>query len=170
MPATVFLGLGSNQERQRHLAAALVALRARFGPLRVSGVYESPAEGQPGAPPYYNLAAAFDTAESPQAVQAELKAIERRQGRVPQSRGALHCPLDIDFLLYGGQIIRQPGLVLPRPGFTGQAYVLGPLAELAPDMQHPQSGERMAELWTRCPAAHRPVRLPGGLTGWRAEA
>lgn len=165
MPATVYLGLGSNQERERHLAAALAALRARFGPLRTSGVYESAAEGQAGAPPYYNLVAAFDTTETPEAVQAGLKAIERQQGRRPQARTA-QCPLDIDFLLHGAQVLEQPGLVLPRPAFTAQAYVLAPLAELAPELRHPLTGERMDARWAQFRASPAPRRLPRQETPW----
>lgn len=167
MPATVYLSLGSNQERERHLGAALAALRARFGVLRTSSVYESEADGQPGAPPYYNLAVTFDTAEAPEAIQIELKAIERQQGRVPTQRAA-HCPLDIDFLFYGQQVLEQPGLVLPRPGLVDRAYVLAPLAELAPALRHPLTGERVDELWMRRTPPPGLRRLSREETSWPA--
>jgi 2-amino-4-hydroxy-6-hydroxymethyldihydropteridine diphosphokinase len=145
----VFLGIGSNIDPERHLRAAVRALATRFGSLRLSPVYASAAVGFEGAE-FLNMVVALEAAEPPQGLAAILKQIEREQGG---SR-----PLDIDFLLYGDLVLETPTLTLPRDDIRRYAFVLRPLAELAPGERHPLTGERYADLWAAFPAHTQPLR------------
>ena len=153
MPRAV-VGIGSNIARETNVRAALAALRAHYGPVRPSRVYENRAIGFDGAP-FYNLVATFDTAENPESVVAKLHAIEQPQGRV---RGAAKFgprTIDLDLLLYG-DLVRDDGVLrLPRDEIRDYACVLGPLAELLPDSVHPETGETFAQMWARFPQSRQ---------------
>jgi 2-amino-4-hydroxy-6-hydroxymethyldihydropteridine diphosphokinase len=142
----VFVSIGSNVERERNIRAAVAALRTRFGPLQLSRVYQTPAVGFAGED-FYNLVAAFDTAEPIERVREALIGIEAAQGR--ERNGPRYGPrtLDLDILLYGDLVRHGDGFDVPRGEITRHAFVLGPLAELAPDLRHPETGETMARLW-----------------------
>jgi len=146
----VFLGIGSNIDPERHLRAAVAALATRFGSLRLSPVYASAAVGFEGAE-FLNMVVGLETTEPPQSLATILKEIEREQGG--ESR-----PLDIDFLLYGDLILETPTLTLPRDDVHRYAFVLRPLAELAPAERHPLTGERYADMWAAFPAHTQPLR------------
>jgi 2-amino-4-hydroxy-6-hydroxymethyldihydropteridine diphosphokinase len=154
--ARACIGIGSNVAREANVRAALAALRAHYGPLRHSRVYENRAIGFDGAP-FYNLVAAFNTGETPESVVATLHAIEQQQGRV---RGAARFgprTIDLDLLLYG-DLVRDDGVLrLPRDEIRDYACVLGPLAELLPDDVHPETGESFAQMWARFPQSHQPL-------------
>ncbi len=134
--ARVYLSLGSNIEPERHVRAALAALETRFGPLAVSPVYRTPAVGFDGDP-FLNLAVGLDTTLPPQAVHAELDALERRLGRHRDGPRFSARTMDIDLLLYDDWILEDGRLVLPRPEIVTQAFVLVPLVDLAPALIHP---------------------------------
>lgn len=144
----VYVSIGSNVERARNIRAAVRALRTIYDHLEVSPVYESKAEGFVGDD-FYNLAAAFDTNDLLERVSARLAQIESAQGRT--RTGARFAPrtLDIDILLYGDLIRHDDHFDIPRRDLLVYAHVLGPLAELAPDLQHPETGERLADLKKR---------------------
>lgn len=146
----VFLGIGSNIDPERHLRAAVGALATRFGSLRLSPVYASAAVGFEGAE-FLNMVVGLETTEPPQSLATILKEIEREQGG--ESR-----PLDIDFLLYGDLILETPTLTLPRDDVHRYAFVLRPLAELAPAERHPLTGERYADMWAAFPAHTQPLQ------------
>jgi len=145
---TVYVGIGSNIEPERHVAQALDALARRFGPLRRSGVYRTRAVGFDGDD-FLNLVVAFDTSEPPSAVAAVLREIEDAAGRRRGGERFAPRTLDLDLLLYGERVIRADGLEVPRRDILDQAFVLGPLAELAPGVRHPELGLSFAELWSR---------------------
>lgn len=142
----VFVSIGSNVEREHHIRAAVRALRARFGALALSHVYETEAEGFEGDN-FLNLVAAFDTRESPEQVQGALRDIEAAHGR--ERGGPRFGPrtLDLDLLLYGDLVRHGDGFDLPRDEIMRYAFVLGPLAELAPQARHPENGRTFGELW-----------------------
>ena len=142
----VFLSLGSNIDRERHLPSALAELERRFGPLTVSSTYETAAVGFDG-PPFHNLVAAFSTDLSVERIAQILAEIEERHGRTRQCTKFSSRTLDIDLILYGDLIQREGKLQLPRDEITRYAFVLEPLAEIAPNQRHPVTGERYADLW-----------------------
>ncbi|MEN8107467.1 MAG: 2-amino-4-hydroxy-6-hydroxymethyldihydropteridine diphosphokinase [Pseudomonadota bacterium] len=143
--ARVYVSLGSNIERERHIRAALERLKSLYGPLEQSTVYESDAVGFDSTP-FYNLVVGFDTDVEPHVIQEVLHAIESDTGRARTSELGART-LDLDLLLYDDLVITEPDLVLPRADITRYAFVLGPLAELAGDACHPVSGERYADMW-----------------------
>lgn len=144
----VFLSLGSNHEAARHLPQALAELADTFGPLRVSGLYQAAAVGFAG-PGFLNCAASFTTDRPLAEVAAALKAIETRHGRTRPEPHPDRVPLDIDLLLYGDVVQPDGPPRLPRPDILHRAYVLEPLAELAPTSLHPETGQSFEELWRR---------------------
>lgn len=141
-----YLSLGSNQEPRRHLSAALVELRARFGRLRVSAAYRFPAVGFSG-PDFVNLAAVIETALDPQELNDWLHALEDRHGRRRDVPRFSDRTLDIDIVLYGERVASGRGnLQLPRDELR-HAFVLLPLAEIAPGARVPGEGRSVGELW-----------------------
>ena len=154
--ARVYVSLGSNIERRRHIRHALEHLDKRYGPLTLSGVYESDAVGF-DSDPFYNLVAGFDTDESPRQIQDVLHAIESGSGRLRSGELAART-LDLDLLLYNDAVINEPGLVLPRDDITRYAFVLRPLAEIAGNERHPVSGESFAEMWAAFDAVSQPMK------------
>jgi 2-amino-4-hydroxy-6-hydroxymethyldihydropteridine diphosphokinase len=144
--AQVYVSIGSNIERERNIEGALQALAAAYGDLQQSSVYESAAVGFDSTP-FYNMVVAFQTGDSPQAVQETLHRIEDSQGRL--RAGALAArTLDLDLLLYDDLVINAGKLVLPRDDIDRYAFVLGPLAEIAGERRHPVSGKRYADMWS----------------------
>lgn len=145
MPVTrIFLGLGSNIERARHLCAGLDALAEFIGSLQCSPVFESEPVGiKSGA--FFNLVVSGDTDLSLVELDRRLKLIEADNGRYAPDRKGL--PLDIDVLLYGEQVGDFDGLVLPRAEILRNAFVLWPLALHAPEVLHPGVRRSFADLW-----------------------
>jgi 2-amino-4-hydroxy-6-hydroxymethyldihydropteridine diphosphokinase len=146
MPRVV-LSLGSNEAPREHLAQALATLRETFGELAVSTVYRTPAVGFDG-PDFLNLAVALDTDMPPSALNDWLHALEDRHGRRRDVPRFSNRPLDIDIVLYGDAVLDGPGhLQVPRDELLTQAFVLAPVAEIAPTQRHPTANRSIAELW-----------------------
>ena len=152
----VYIGIGSNIKRDANIRASVLALRTRFGSVTLSSVYESQPIGFEGEN-FYNLVAAFDTKESPEAIVATLHDIERQLGRKRSASHFASRTIDLDLLLYGDLIRDDPVLRFPRPEVTEYACVLRPLAELAPKLRHPRSGETFTALWTRFDKTAQPL-------------
>ena len=144
--ARAYVGIGSNIEPEQNIRSAVRALRTRYAALAISPVYQSPADGFAGDD-FFNLVIGFDTAEPAHTIAAVLAEIEQRQGRVRYGNGMHSRTLDLDLLLYGNAIVREPGLTLPRPDIIRFAFVLKPLADLAPQLRHPEFGLSLQELW-----------------------
>ncbi len=142
----VFVGIGSNVERDASIRAGVADLRAQYGELRLSSVYESEAVGFVGDA-FYNLVAGFETQQSIDVVADTLAAIEDRNGRRRGGEKFTPRTLDLDLLLYGDEIITTARFHVPRDEILRYAFVLWPLAEIAPDLRHPQTGESFAQLW-----------------------
>ena len=145
MPVTrIFLGLGSNIERERHLCAGLDALAGFVGSLQCSPVFESEPVGISSGP-FFNLVVSGETALTLAELAPRLKLIEADNGRYAPGRKGL--PLDIDVLLYGQQVGDFDGLILPRAEILKNAFVLWPLALHAPHTVHPGVQRCFADLW-----------------------
>ncbi|MFT3790756.1 MAG: 2-amino-4-hydroxy-6-hydroxymethyldihydropteridine diphosphokinase [Rudaea sp.] len=149
-----YLSLGSNLEPEKHLRAALAELRARFGIIVVSPVYRCKAVGFDG-PDFLNLAVAIDTDLEPAALDDWLHALEDRHGRRRDVPRFSSRTLDIDIVLYDDLVMRGEGhLELPRPELK-HAFVLKPLADIAPAVREPCSGKTLAQLWLDHPDRDR---------------
>lgn len=142
----VFVSAGSNVEPVRHLRMTLAELRQRFGALRVSRAYRNAAVGFEG-PEFINLVVGFRTGEPVRQVIATLREIGERCGRPRTAPQWAPRAMDLDILLYDALVCATPDLTLPRPDLLRRAYMLGPLAEIAGDLVHPQSGQTIGELW-----------------------
>jgi len=147
---TSLLSLGSNLQPQQHLHAAVAALRERFGAIDVSPAYRTAAVGFEG-PEFLNNAVAIQTDLPLDALDAWLHALEDAHGRDRSGPRFSDRTLDIDVVFYGDLIVEGPGhLRIPRPELK-HAFVLKPLADIAPDFIDPVSGLSLAALWR----AHR---------------
>ncbi len=152
----VYLSLGSNLEPQRYLPAAIAALRERFGAITVSPAYRSKSVGFDGAD-FVNLAVGLDTDLSPEALNDWLHALEDRHGRRRDVPRYSDRTLDIDIVFYDALVLDGPGhLQIPRKELQ-HAFVLRPIADIAPTFRHPLSGFGMAELWAAFPTEHEPL-------------
>ena len=141
-----YLSLGSDVEPERHLRAAVDALRARFGEVRLSTVYRTPAVGFDGGD-FLNAAAIIDSDLDPHALNAWLHALEDAQGRDRSGPRFGDRTLDVDIVLYDDLVLEGDGhLQLPRAELK-HAFVLRPLAEIAPDVVVPGTGRTLAQLW-----------------------
>ena len=142
----VFVGIGSNIDRETSVRAGVVDLRENYGELQLSSVYESEAVGFEGDA-FYNLVAAFDTSDSVDQVIRTLAEIEETHGRQRGSERFSSRTLDLDLLLYGDLVASGEGYHVPRDEIPRYAFVLWPLSELEPTMQHPQTGETFLAMW-----------------------
>jgi 2-amino-4-hydroxy-6-hydroxymethyldihydropteridine diphosphokinase len=152
----VYVAAGSNIEPRRHLALAVAELAREFPGARFSSWYRNRALGFEGDD-FINLVAGFDTALALRAVLARLQAIETRCGRPRDAPRWAPRSMDLDVLLYGERVCDEPGLKLPRPDLVRRAYMLGPLAELAPAVMHPTERLTIGELWRRFDRAAHPL-------------
>ena len=140
-----YVGLGANLgDATATIDAALRALDALPGSsvLRHSARYRTPAWGRTDQPDFINAVAAVRTTLAPQALLDGLLAIERRFGRERAATDARWGPrvLDLDLLLHGDAVLDTPGLTLPHPRLHERAFVLVPLAEIAPALLVPGAG------------------------------
>ncbi len=161
----VWVSVGSNIKRERHIRSALDQLRTLFGELIVSPLYETSAVGFVGDP-FYNLVLGFDTELPPAHLHGLLREIEARNAR--RRDGVRFGPrtLDLDLLTYGPIATEEGGKPLPRDEILRYAFVLAPLADVAGAERHPVLGRSYRELWNGFPAIdrHGLKRLPR--PGW----
>ena len=141
----VYLSLGSNIDREHNIRSGLDALARHFGDVCLSPVYESEAVGFDGEP-FLNLVAAIDTDLPVGELSDLLRAVEADHGRVRGGKKFSSRTLDIDILTDGSDTGVVDGVELPRDEILKHAFVLQPLADLAPDERHPLEGQTYAEL------------------------
>jgi 2-amino-4-hydroxy-6-hydroxymethyldihydropteridine diphosphokinase len=158
----VFVAAGSNIDPERNLARAIAELRRQFPDLRLSPAYRNRAAGFEGDD-FVNLVAGFNTDLPVSEVLARLHRIEVACGRPRDAPKWAPRTMDLDVLLYGDLVCDTPELRLPRPDLLKRPFMLGPLADLAPEVVHPTAGRTIAELWQDMDRASHPlVRLPPG--------
>lgn len=143
--ARIYISVGSNIQREANIRGAVHELTQAFGSLLLSSVYESEAVGFVGDA-FYNLVVGADTSLDVAGVVSLCKQIEDNYGRVRD--GVKYCgrSLDLDLLTYDQLICAEP-VELPRAEILKNAFVLQPLAELAPDTLHPVTQQSYAALW-----------------------
>lgn len=142
----IYISLGSNIERERNTRAGVRALRQQFGELELSSVYESEAVGFEGDA-FYNMVIACDVTDDVHRTNRALRDIEDANGRERSGPRFSSRTLDLDLLLYDGLVLDECGLKLPREEILHNAFVLWPLAEIAPELTHPEVGKSYADLW-----------------------
>jgi len=142
----VFVAAGSNVRPHDNLRRALAILRRSWPEMRVSRAYANAAVGFEGED-FVNLVIGFETEEPLEAVLTRLHAAEAACGRPRAAPKWAPRSMDLDVLLYGDVVGEFPGAVLPRPDLVRRAYMLGPLAELAPEVEHPTLHRSIRDLW-----------------------
>jgi 2-amino-4-hydroxy-6-hydroxymethyldihydropteridine diphosphokinase len=151
-----YVSAGSNIDPVANLRLAVAELRRRYGALRLSPVYRTPAVGFAGDD-FLNLVLAFDTAESAADVVAGFEHLHDLAGRQRGPSAFAARTLDLDLLMYGDAVIPEPPIKVPRDDIRKYAFVLGPLADLAPDLAHPVTGESMQALWAAFDQSSQPL-------------
>ncbi|HTG82877.1 MAG TPA: NTPase [Geobacteraceae bacterium] len=144
------LSLGSNIEPERNLPAAVREL-ARYGRVvRLSSVWESPAEGAPGTPDFLNASLWLETPLSAlELKEGAIAAVEARLGRVRAADRNAPRTIDIDIMLFDQDRLDLGRRRIPDPEVCERPFVAIPLAEIAPDYHHPETGESLAEIAAR---------------------
>jgi 2-amino-4-hydroxy-6-hydroxymethyldihydropteridine diphosphokinase len=142
----VYVAAGSNREPKRYLARALELLALQFKPMRVSPAYRNRAVGFEGED-FINLVVGFSTVLPFAGVRERLQQIEAACDRQPNDPKWAPRTMDLDVLLYGDLICKDPGFIVPRPDLLKRAYMLKPLFDIAPDVEHPTERKTIAQLW-----------------------
>jgi len=141
----IYISLGSNINREYHVKHGLTELAKHYGALTLSSLYESEAVGFSGSD-FYNMVVRVETSQSIDEVATTLRNIEFQYGREQQAKKFSPRTLDLDLLLFDDLILEQPAQI-PRHEITTNAFVLWPLAEIAPELEHPIIKKSFGSLW-----------------------
>jgi 2-amino-4-hydroxy-6-hydroxymethyldihydropteridine diphosphokinase len=144
--AKVYLGLGSNVEPQKNLRLGIQELARRFGVLELSNLYENAAVGFDGDK-FINLVVGLESTATPLEIHRSIEEIHALASRQRGETRFAPRALDIDLLLYGDLVLDQPPVRVPRADVLKYSFVLGPLAEIAAELRHPETGRLITEHW-----------------------
>lgn len=146
----VYFSLGTNLgDKEQHLNDAVQKIEERIGErVSLSAFYATAPWGFSSENSFLNAAACFETSLSPLEILVQTQSIERELGRASKSIEGVYADrvIDIDLLLYNDLVFTSPNLILPHPWMSERLFVLEPLAEIAPEMIHPVSGQTMKEM------------------------
>jgi len=142
----VFVAAGSNLEPEKNLARACAEIAASWPGAQFSRAYRNAAVGFDG-PDFINLVVGFLTGQSIEAVIVRLREIETLCGRPRHAPKWASRSMDLDVLLFGDRVEKTTDYTLPRPDLLKRPYMLGPLAEIAPDVMHPTANKTAGQLW-----------------------
>ena len=154
--AKIYLGLGSNIEPDKYLQLGIRELNLRFGVLEMSNIYRSKAAGFDGAD-FLNLVLGFDSELSPSEIHQVIEDIHKVAGRQRGESRFSARTLDIDLLLYDDLVLDAAPIRVPRTDILKYSFVLGPLAEIATDLRHPESGRLITEHWAEFDKNSHPI-------------
>ena len=154
--ARVYVGLGSNINAEENLKLGVSELRRRFGDLDISSVYRNAAVGFVGAD-FLNLVIGLNCEDTPAEFHQQIEAIHKLAGRELNVAKVSSRPLDIDLLLYGDLVISERSIRVPRSDILKYGFVLRPLAELAPHLIHPETGQSLEAHWQIFDREHHPL-------------
>ena len=144
-----YVGLGSNigdRERMLWSAVHMLTFNPEVDVAAVSSIRETDPVGLEDQPRFLNAAAAIDTELGPRALLDLLLSIERELGRTREGPRFGPRTIDLDLLLYGDEVVDEPGLAVPHPRLHERRFALEPLAELDPDLTVPEKGSVQALL------------------------
>lgn len=156
--ATIYLGLGSNISPEDNLRIGVSELRRRYGDLQTSSVYKSAAFGFDGDD-FLNVVVMLRSEMSAHSICEETELIHNLAGRENNSDKWEARSLDIDLLLYNDLVVDDRPVRVPRCDILQYSFVLRPLAELAPDLVHPVTGDTMLSHWQKFDTASHPLEL-----------
>jgi 2-amino-4-hydroxy-6-hydroxymethyldihydropteridine diphosphokinase len=160
MTTLVYLSLGSNVgDREKHLRDAIVLLETRGHIVSVSPFYETEPVEFADQAWFLNCAVALETTDPLENLMSAILQIEQQMGRQRIQRKGPRI-IDIDILLFGGTILDSPALTIPHPAMHQRRFVLEPLAEIAPEAQHPVLKKTIQELLDGLPAGQIVRRRP----------
>ncbi len=143
-----YISIGSNIDKDKNILSSLRALERHFGQLTTSSIYESEPVGFTGDT-FYNLVVGFNSESGVKEVAKQLRQIELDNGRTRDCQKFSARTLDLDLILYDDLILNDGRLQIPRDEIERYAFVLEPLAEIAPTLKHPISRLSYAELWEK---------------------
>jgi len=143
--ARLYISLGSNVDRQHYVNAGLTALETLLGELTLSSLFASKAVGFDGAE-FYNMVIGATTELTIEQVAKALRDIEFTNGRQMNAKKYSPRTLDLDLLLFDELVLDSPAQI-PRAEITENAFVLWPLAEIAPELKHPILNKSYQQLW-----------------------
>jgi 2-amino-4-hydroxy-6-hydroxymethyldihydropteridine diphosphokinase len=160
MANVVYLSLGSNIEPAENLRAAIEQMAAQTRLIAVSSVWETKPVGLAEQPNFLNAAVIVETSLTAEQFKQEvIGPIEQRLGRVRQADKNAPRPIDIDIMLFNCQILQLDQRHIPSPEIIERPFVAIPLAEIAPDYQHPEVGQTLAEIARKFEVNQADMRL-----------